>query len=108
MKKIDLGNIAATSSKARPTHPTVECSGEMKALLEQFAVINPQFKTLKNQSETLSKQIAPQIRALYFRHFNGIAPESSTMIVTAGGRSIKLITKDRYSLNVTDESGLIE
>jgi len=80
----------------------------MKALLEQFAVINPQFKTLKNQSETLSKQLAPEIRALYFTHFKGITPESSTMLVMAGGRSIKLITKNRYSITVTDETGLIE
>jgi hypothetical protein len=106
MKKLDLGGISALSAKSA-THPTVECSGEMQTLLEQFAVINPQFKTLKNQSETLSKQLGPQIRSLYFDHFKGIAPETSTMLVVAGGRSIKLITKNRYTTTVLDEAGLI-
>jgi hypothetical protein len=79
----------------------------MKELLEQFAVINPQFKSLKNASETLSKQLAPRIRALYFDHFKGITPETSTMLVVAGGRSIKLITKNRYTTTVLDEEALI-
>jgi hypothetical protein len=110
MKKLNLTGIAANAAaSSKPTHPVVEVTDtDMRQLLEQFVVINPQFKTLKNQSETLSKQLGPKIRALYFNRFAGITPDSSTMIVLAGGKSVKLITKDAYSTKLADESALVD
>jgi hypothetical protein len=68
MKKIDLGAIAAAPSTAASKHPIVTPDGDMAALLEQFGIINPQFKRLENQSKTLSKQLAAPIRGLYLPH----------------------------------------
>lgn len=110
MKKLDLGGkISATATSSRPTHPTVVVEdAETRQLLEQFAQINPQYKTLKNQSETLSKQLAGKIKAIFFDRFKGVTPESSTLLVIAGGRSIKLTTKNAYSKSLTDDAGLIK
>lgn len=107
MKKINLGGIQSVPSSARASHPTVEADSELQALLDQFAEINPQFKMLENQSKTLSKQIGPRIKALFFGRFNGITPESSTMLVTAGNKTIKLICKNAYSKLLTDDRALI-
>lgn len=71
MKKIDLGGISTAPSSAKPTHATVTPDAEFQAYLDQFAAINPQFKTLKNQSETLGKQLGPRIKALFFSTFAG-------------------------------------
>lgn len=108
MKKLDLGGFSAAPVSKRADHPTVEADAETQKLLEQFALINPQFKTLKNQSETLSKQLGPRIKALFFGRFVGIEPESSTLLVTAGGRTIKLITKNAYSKMLGDDAALIQ
>jgi hypothetical protein len=107
MKKLNLGAIAAAPSTARSAHPIVVAEGDTLKLLEQFAIIEPQFKTLKNQKETISKQLAPMIRRMWFERFNGVAPESSTLLVVAGGKTIKLTTKDAYSKTVTDEKGIV-
>jgi hypothetical protein len=109
MKKLDLGGIKTAATSTRPTHPVVEITDkETLELLEQFVVINPQFKTLKNQSETLSKQLGPRIRALYFTRFAGVTPESSTMIAVAGGKSIKLTTKNAYTTKLLEETAIIQ
>lgn len=107
MKKINLGGIQSAPSSARASHPTVEADAELQKFLEQFAEINPRFKMLENQTKTLSKQIGPRIKALFFGRFSGITPESSTMLVTAGGKTIKLITKDSYSKSLDDDRALI-
>jgi hypothetical protein len=108
MKKLDLGGIKTAATSTRATHPVVEIADkETLELLEQFVVINPQFKTLKNQSETLSKQLGPRIRALYFTRFAGVTPESSTMIAVAGGKSIKLTTKNAYTTKLLEETAII-
>lgn len=108
MKKMILSGIAATPSATRAKHPTVEADAETAQLLEQFALINPQFKTFKNQSETLSKQIGAAAKRIFFSRFNGITPESSTMLVTAGGTTIKLIVKCSYSKQCEDERGIVQ
>jgi hypothetical protein len=107
MKKLNLAGVASAPSSARSAHPTVEAPPEMQALLDQFALINPQFKTLKNQSETLSKQLAPHIRRLYYSRFNGVEAESSTLLVIAGGRTVKLTCKNSYAKTCTDETQLV-
>jgi hypothetical protein len=107
MKKINLAGIAPAPSSARSAHPTVTLEGEAKTLLDQFAVIEPQFKTLKNQRETVTKQLAPHIRRLWFERFNGVEPESSTLLAIAGGKTIKLTTKNAYTKTVTDEALLV-
>jgi hypothetical protein len=107
MKKLNLGSIAAAPSSSRSTHPTVTADADTLMLLEQFAQINPQFKTLKNQSETLSKQLAEPIRRMFWTKWNGIAPESSTLLCVAGGRSIKLTCKNAYSKGLADEAPLV-
>lgn len=108
MKKLNLGGIAAVSSSTRSAHPTVDVTdAEFAALLEQFAILNPQYKTLKNQSETLGKQLSPKIKALFFSLFAGRDPESSTILVRAGGKTIKLITKNAYSKTLTDDAALV-
>jgi hypothetical protein len=106
--KIDLGGVKTSASAAKANHPIVEITDkDTMTLLEQFALINPQFKTLENQSKTLSKQLAPKIRAIYFNRLAGMAPDSSTVVVVAGGRSIKLTVKEQYSKTVTDEAALV-
>jgi hypothetical protein len=108
MKKIDLGGVKTSAVSTRSSLPVVEITDDgTRQLLEQFALVNPQFKTFKNQSETLSKQLAPRIKALYFSRFAGVEAESSTLLAVAGGRSIKLTTKNSYSKTVLDEAGLI-
>lgn len=109
MKKLDLGGIQPASKAARPTHPQIEfAESEPAMLLEQWAQINPQFKLLKNQNETLAKQLAPHIKAAFFAKYHGVAPESSTLLIQVGGRTVKLITKNSYSKTLTDEAGLIQ
>lgn len=108
MKKLNLGSgITTVSGSARPTHPTVKADGETQVLLDQFALINPQYKTLKNQSETISKQLAGPIRRMFWSQWEGREAESSTMIVVAGNTRIKLTTKNAYPKTLTDESLLV-
>jgi hypothetical protein len=107
MKKLNLDGIAAAPSTAASKHPIVTPDGETAALLEQFGIINPQFKRLKNQSETLSKQLAQPIRELFYRTFAGVAPTSSTMLAVAGGQTIKLTTKNAYSKQCASEALII-
>jgi hypothetical protein len=107
MKKLNLTGIAAAPSSSRSTHPVVLADADTLKLLEQFAQINPQFKTLKNQSETLSKQLADPIRRMFWSKWNGVEQESSTLLCVAGGRSIKLTCKNAYSKGLSDEAPLI-
>lgn len=108
MKKLDVSALAPSTSSARPTHPTVTCDDpEMAALLEQFVIIAPQFKLLENQSKTLKGQLGPKIRSLFFNRFAGVTPESSTMLCTVGGKTIKLICKNAYTKTVNDEGALV-
>jgi hypothetical protein len=107
MNKLHLHGIQAAPSSARPTHPTVQADGETQKLLDQWAIINPQFKNLKNQNETLAKLLAAPIKALFFGRYAGIEAESSTLLVLAGGRTVKLITKNSYSKMLTDDAKLI-
>lgn len=108
MKKLNLDGIAAAPSSARSAHPIVTPDADTLRLLEQFAIIEPQFKTLKNQKDTLGKQLAAPIRKLWFEQFAGVAPESSTLLVLAGGKTIKLTTKNAYTKQVNDEAALYE
>jgi hypothetical protein len=108
MKKLILSGVAATPTSARSKHPIVEVDGAALTLLEQFADVNPRFKILKNQSETLAKQIGVEAKKLFFARFNGVTPESSTMLVTAAGTTIKLIVKNSYSKQCEDEAGIVQ
>lgn len=108
MKKLILSGIQPAPSTARSAHPLVPIRNDaLETLLGQWAEVNPNFKRLKAQNETLAKQTAPLIRALYFETFKGVQPESSTMLVEVGGQTIKLITKNVYVKSLTDEAGLI-
>lgn len=75
MKKLNLGGISAAPSTARSAHPTIVAEGDTLKLLEQFAILEPQFKSLKNQRETITKQLAAPIRYLWFDRWNGVEPE---------------------------------
>lgn len=108
MNKLDLGGVAAAPKSARPSHPTITADANTDALLVQFAAVDPQFKTLKNQRDTLAKQLAAPIKSMFFSLWNGRQPESSTMLVTAGGRTIKLTVKNAYSSGVTNEAALYQ
>lgn len=108
MKKLNLGSVSTAPASAKATHPTVlVTASDFQTLLDQFAQINPQFKTLLAQTDTLKKQLAPRIKALFFTTFAGREAETSTMLVTAGGRQMKLITKNAYSKDLTDDAQLI-
>lgn len=107
MKKLNLAGISSVPSSARDAHPTVTPDADTMRLLEQFVVIEPQFKTLKNQKETLGKQLAAPIRRLWFEQFAGVEPESSTLLVVAGGKTVKLTTKNAYTKQVNDEADLV-
>lgn len=105
MKKLDLGGIKTAAPKEN--HPTVDIDdADLQTLLDQFALVGPQVKTLTNQADTLKKQLAPRIKALFFKTFAGLEA-GSTMLVRAGGRTLKLITKNQYSSALDDEEALV-
>lgn len=107
MKKIVLNGISATAS-AKPSHPTVDVTdAETNALLTQWTENNPLYTRSKRVHETLGAQLAPRIKALFFGRFNGLTPESSTILANVDGRIVKLITKATYSKTVTDDTALI-
>ncbi len=108
IKKLDMSGISAAPKSARSAHPIVTVDSETESLLEQFVVINPQFKTLKNQSETISKQLAPRIKDVFFHKYAGVAPESSTMLVRVGASTVKLTVKNAYSSMCSDEAALVK
>jgi hypothetical protein len=107
MKKLNIGGATTEApSKSKSKHPSVKVGGRLEELLRQFVVVNPQFKTLKAQQETLSRDIGGETRPLFFEYFAGVVPESSTMLANVGGRDVKLIVKDRYSQMLTDDKRL--
>ena len=55
MKKIDLSGIQPAPKSARSAHPVVEVDDTMEKLLTQFVDVNPRFKQLKNQDETITE-----------------------------------------------------
>jgi hypothetical protein len=107
IKKLDLGALVKKTADKPSKHPIVEVDAEALQLLEQFVELNPQFKDLENQLKTIKAQVAPHIKATYFTRFAGTQPESSTMLVTAGGKTVKLIVKDRYSTKCADDGALV-
>lgn len=105
MKKLDLGGIK-TATEPKAVHPTVDIDdNEMQTLLDQWARISPQAKSFANQAKTLSLQLAPRIKALFFSTFSGIE-SASTMLVRAGTGTIKLITKNQYSQGLDNSEEL--
>jgi hypothetical protein len=105
MKKLDLSGISSASTSTRASHPVVQIDNpEAEALLTQFVLINPQYKTLKNQSETISKQLAGHIKRIFFNRFKGVTAESSTLLVRVGTTTVKLTTKNAYSTKCDDDS----
>ena len=106
MRKLNIGGASTASSKPKSNHPTVEAGDRLSALLSQFIVVNPQYKAFKAQHETLSRDIGAEARVLYFDHFKGLVPESSTMLTEVDNRTLKLIVKDRYSQKVTNDENL--
>jgi hypothetical protein len=107
MTKIDLGGIATKTDTKRALHPTIAADDETTALLEQWAAVNPQYKMLKNQTETLSRQIAGRIKHLFFKHYNGVGATSSTLLVALTTTTVKLIIKNAYSKKLTDWALLV-
>jgi hypothetical protein len=106
MKKLNLG-VATTPKSTKANHASASLDATAAALLTQWVGINPQYKTLKNQVETLAKQLAPMIRATYFSRFAGVTPESSTMLVDCDGVAVKLIVKNAYSKLLLSEAGIV-
>ena len=106
MRKLNIGGASTAAKKPKSNHPTVETGDRLSALLSQFIVVNPQYKAYKAQHETLSRDIGAETRVLYFDHFTGLVPESSTMLTEIDNRGIKLIVKDRYSQKVTNDENL--
>jgi hypothetical protein len=101
-----MGGATTASSKTKSNHPTVEAGDRLSALLSQFIVVNPQYKAFKAQHETLSRDIGAETRPMYFDHFAGLVPESSTMLTEVDHRGVKLIVKDAYSKNVVNDEAL--
>lgn len=106
MRKLNIGGASTAAKKPKSNHPTVEAGERLSALLSQFIEVNPQYKAFKAQHETLSRDIGAETRVLYFDHFKGLVPESSTMLTEVDNRGIKLIVKDRYSQKVTNDENL--
>lgn len=108
MKKLDLTGIATTYTAKAPSHPTIAPSSIMAALLKQFADVAPRARTLENQRKTLGAQLAPMIRESFFRKYDGIGAETSTLLaVTEAGTTVKLTTKNAYSTKVVDPSVIV-
>jgi hypothetical protein len=108
MKRIDLseiGGATAAQSTGSDKHE-LALDSEGLALLEQWAKVNPLFKTLKNQCETLSKQVAAKIKAAFFTRFNGVGVPTGTLIATTTKGVVKFILKNAYSKKFEDWSAL--
>lgn len=105
MNKIDLGGVA-TKADRNTSHPTIEPDNETLLLLEQWVPINASFKSVKNQSETLSRQISQRIKHLFFSKFAGLATVSTVLATTTKG-TVKLIFKNSYSKKLTDWALLV-
>lgn len=108
MKRVNVGGASSSNGSKAKDHATVEVGERLEALIKQFVVVNPQYKQFKNQHETLSRDIGAESRLLYFHRFCGVTPESSTMLATVDGKTIKLIVKNHYDQNLTDEEALVE
>lgn len=112
MKKIDLGEVAQQPKETGAPKKMVTPDAETGALLSQWVSVAPQYKTLKNQTETLSKQIAVGAKRLFFTTWQGTIPLGSTMLVEVDEptdkpgvtikRTVKLVTKETYSKKLTD------
>jgi hypothetical protein len=111
MKKLNIGGAAVATPPKQSKHPSVEVPERLEALLRQFVVVNPQYKTFKAQHETLSRSIGAESRILFFEHYRGIvAGSSSTMLAhvtdAEGAREAKLLVKDQYSQSLVDDAQL--
>jgi hypothetical protein len=108
MKKLDTGGAASSAApKATNGHAKIEVGERLEKLISQFIVVNPEYKKFKAQHETLSRDIGGETRLLYFDHFAGLTPETSTMIAFVNGREVKLIVKNQYDQNLTNDEPLI-
>lgn len=111
MKKLNIGGAAIATPPKQSKHPSVEVPERLEALLRQFVVVNPQYKTFKAQHETLSRSIGAESRVLFFEHYRGIVAGSSTLLAhvkdaEGNAREIKLVVKDQYSQSLTDDAQL--
>lgn len=108
MKKLNVGGASSSASPSKTNgHAKVEVGERLEKLISQFIIVNPEYKKYKAQHETLSRDIGGEARILYFDRFAGITPESSTMIAMVDGREVKLIVKNQYDQNMTDDAPLI-
>jgi hypothetical protein len=107
MKKLKLDIKSESKGPAKSKHPVVKADVSTMQLLEQFEDVNPKFKDLKDQNETLSRQLATHIKALYFKHFAGVAADSTMLVKLASGKFVKLITTKKYSKKLEEESSLV-
>jgi hypothetical protein len=109
--KLNIGGLAqAAPSKSKgKAHPVLPVSAESLALLEQFLEIEPKFKELEKQSKSLKAQIAPSIKADYFRHFAGSVAPDQTQIALVGKKKepVRLQFGTRYTSTLQDIRPLI-
>lgn len=108
MKKINVGGASSSNGSKAKNHASVEVGERLEGLIHQFIIVNPDYKKFKAQHETLSRDIGAESRLLYFHRFNGLTPESCTMLATVDGREVKLLIKDQYDQNLKDEDKLVE
>lgn len=108
MKRLVLDAVETaapkTNGKARTVLPVDDITTK---LLEQFAEVNPRFRQLKGQNETLSKQCAGGIKAAFWNEFSGRGVPDETLVVIAGGREIKMIVKNSYSTQCAKEEAIV-
>jgi hypothetical protein len=108
IKKLDLGGIAAAPSKSRKNdHPIMPVSAESLELLAQFLQVEPRLKEVEKQSRSLKAQIAPSIKADFFRHFAGGSPSDSTQIAVVNGERVRLVFGTRYTSTLSDIAPLL-
>jgi hypothetical protein len=107
IKGLNIGGLAAAPSRKSKDHPVMPVSQESLDLLAQFLQIEPKFKELEKQSKALKAQIAPSIKADYFRQFAGSACDDSTQIAMVNGERVRLVFGTRYTTTCLDARPLI-
>jgi hypothetical protein len=107
IKGLNIGGLAAAPSRKSKDHPIMPVSKESHDLLVQFLAIEPKFKELEKTSKSLKAQIAPSIKADYFRQFAGGACSDSTQIAIVNGERVRLVFGTRYTTTCLDARPLI-
>ncbi len=107
--KISLGAFVKKTAEKKSVHPYITSpSEEFLETLALFAQEKPKLKALEGTVKALSGQAGMLGKPFWFGHWHGRGDAGSTMLVNVGGKDVKLVFKNAYSSQLTDDAPLIE